>query len=197
MKIEDKGRGNRVVGAELVKDSANITVVFEPQAENCRLVFKDDVVSKSLFVRFAGKDQRVKFEGNSRLQGRIGLSGERASVVFRRGARSNGSFFCALKEAGDSIDIGRRCLIASFRARTSDEHKIFDIETGDRINPSGNIKIGDDVWIGEDVLLLKGTDIGNGSIIGARSIVNSACPANSLIVGTPARVVRSGVRWEV
>lgn len=54
-----------------------------------------------------------------------------------------------------SILIGDNCLFASARLWTSDMHSIVDLKTGDRINPSKNINIGNNVWLGADAIILK------------------------------------------
>jgi acetyltransferase-like isoleucine patch superfamily enzyme len=76
-----------------------------------------------------------------------------------------------------------------------DLHSIVDVETGKRINPAADVSIGERVWIGQNALSLKGAAIGAGSVIGACSIVTGAIPENSVAVGNPARVIRSGATW--
>lgn len=57
---------------------------------------------------------------------------------------------------------------------------------------SAPIVIGDDVFIGANVIILKGTKIGERSVIGAGSVVAlKDISPDSLVVGNPARVVRS------
>jgi maltose O-acetyltransferase len=53
------------------------------------------------------------------------------------------------------------------------------------------VSIGDDVWIGQRATLLPGVAIGNGSIIGACAVVSRSVPPYSIVVGNPARVVKS------
>ena len=69
---------------------------------------------------------------------------------------------------------------------------------GSYINQGGFIRCstGDQVWIGDRAIILKGVVIGSGSIVGAGAVVTRGqYPPNSLIVGNPARVRRTGVRW--
>ena len=55
----------------------------------------------------------------------------------------------------------------------------------------GEVIIGDNVWIGENVVILPGTTIGDGCIIGANSVlVGGAYDNNSIIVGSPGRVIK-------
>lgn len=95
------------------------------------------------------------------------------------------------------ISIGKACLIASNTLLTvSDMHSILDIGSGQRINPAADVTLADKVWLAHETTVLKGSNIGSGCIIGYRSIVSGAIPANSLAVGSPARVIKSGITWD-
>ena len=52
------------------------------------------------------------------------------------------------------------------------------------------VKIGKKVWLGEGCIVMPGVTIGDGSIIGAHSVVKKDIPAESIAVGSPARVVK-------
>lgn len=52
------------------------------------------------------------------------------------------------------------------------------------------ITIGDNVWCGANVTVLPGVIIGNNAVIGAGSVVTHDIPANSVVIGVPARVLR-------
>ncbi|MGX8012528.1 sugar O-acetyltransferase [Mesorhizobium sp. ORM8.1] len=51
------------------------------------------------------------------------------------------------------------------------------------------VTIGDDAWIGGSAVILAGISIGDGAIVGAGSVVTRDVPANTTVVGNPARVV--------
>lgn len=53
------------------------------------------------------------------------------------------------------------------------------------------ITIGEDVWLGGGVTVLGGVNIGDRCVVGAGSVVTRDLPADSIAVGSPARVVRS------
>lgn len=59
-----------------------------------------------------------------------------------------------------------------------------------RILESQEVKIGKNVWIGEFVSILPGVTIGDGAIIGAMSVVTKDIPANSIAIGSPAKVIK-------
>ncbi|MCP8865979.1 acyltransferase [Latilactobacillus curvatus] len=58
------------------------------------------------------------------------------------------------------------------------------------VNRQG-IKIGNNVWIGAGVVFLDGSIVGDGCVIGANTLVNGVFKDNSIIVGTPAKVIGS------
>jgi len=53
------------------------------------------------------------------------------------------------------------------------------------------VTIGKSVWLPWRVFVMPGSTIGDGTVIGANSLVSGAIPANSLAVGSPAKVIRS------
>ena len=55
----------------------------------------------------------------------------------------------------------------------------------------GCIEIGDNVFVGSGVHILYDTKIGNNVIIGTCSVVTKDIPDNSVVVGTPARIIGS------
>jgi acetyltransferase-like isoleucine patch superfamily enzyme len=52
-------------------------------------------------------------------------------------------------------------------------------------------RIGEDVWVGEKASILRGADIGSGSVVASQALVKGVIPPFSIVVGTPARVIRS------
>lgn len=101
-----------------------------------------------------------------------------------------------MHEAG-LIDIGKDCMFAGeVRMDTSDMHSVLDASTGERLNPPGDIYIGDHVWLGFGAYVMKGVHIGAHCVVGTGSVVTQTLPPQSLAVGVPARVIRSGVTWD-
>lgn len=58
------------------------------------------------------------------------------------------------------------------------------------------IVVGNDCWIGAGAIILAGVTIGDGCTVGAGSVVKKDVPAFSVVVGNPARVIRSAKRGE-
>jgi len=55
---------------------------------------------------------------------------------------------------------------------------------------SGNVRVGRCCYIGTRSAIRNGIDIGDGSLIGMGSVVIRSVPANSVMVGNPARYLR-------
>lgn len=95
-----------------------------------------------------------------------------------------------------SITIGDECIIAMgtvIRDNDGGTHKIL---SDDYVN-SKPIVIHNHVWIGENVMILKGVTIGEGAVVGANSLVTKDVPPHCLAIGSPAKVVRENIFWEV
>lgn len=53
------------------------------------------------------------------------------------------------------------------------------------------VSIGGDSWIGANAVILSGTEIGKHCVVAAGSVVKGQFPDNTLIAGSPAKVIRS------
>lgn len=100
---------------------------------------------------------------------------------------NNNLFICAANKiiiGSDSV-IGERVTIFDFEGHglRADERK--------QIGEIGTVEIGINVWIGNNVTILKNTKIGNNTIIAAGAIVSGIFPANVIIGGVPAKVIKN------
>lgn len=116
-------------------------------------------------------------------------------VVFPGAELSLGSGYinagCKIRSA-QSISIGENVAIGTdVTILDSDHHSICGKPIA-----TAPVVIEDHVWIGTRVTILKGVTVGKGSIIAAGSVVTKSVPANSIVAGAPARVVKEGVWWE-
>jgi maltose O-acetyltransferase len=70
-------------------------------------------------------------------------------------------------------------------------HPIDPEQRRNKLEAAKPIVIADNVWLGGGVIVLPGVTIGENSIVGAGSVVTRDVPANCVVVGNPARVLRS------
>lgn len=94
---------------------------------------------------------------------------------------------CRFQDQG-GIEIGEGSLIGHNTTIATLNHD-FNPAKRANLHPSP-VKIGKNVWVGSDCTILPGVEIGDGAIIGAGSIVTKSVPANSVVVGSPARVIK-------
>lgn len=95
---------------------------------------------------------------------------------------------------GRDIQFAWDCLVMD-----SDTHTIYsDKGCTQKMNPDKEVRIGDKVWIGCRVTILKGSHVPSNCVIGATSFVSgSKFEPNSLIVGSPAKSVKTISGWEL
>jgi len=89
---------------------------------------------------------------------------------------------CWLIEIGDNVTIAPRAHILCHDAST----KLFLNKT-----KIGRVTIGNNVFIGAESVILPGVTIGSNVIIGANSTVTCNIPNNSVIAGSPAKILYS------
>lgn len=94
---------------------------------------------------------------------------------------------CAKKiRIGENVAIARDVII-----RDTDAHKIED----EKHVEQKEVVIGNHVWIGTRAIIMKGVHIGDGAIVAAGAIVTKDVPANSIVAGVPAKVIRDNINW--
>ncbi|MEQ1906342.1 MAG: acyltransferase [Pirellulaceae bacterium] len=94
--------------------------------------------------------------------------------------------------AHESITIGDNVTIAKFVTIVDHDHA-YKMENGKLCldgYTTAPIRIGSNVLIGDKVTILKGVEIGDNVVIACNSVVNRNIPANCLVGGSPARILR-------
>lgn len=105
----------------------------------------------------------------------------------RLGARVFINSGCRFQDQG-GITIGDDCLLGHNVVLATLNHDLDPARRGD-LHPAP-IHIGDRVWIGANATVLPGVSIGDDAVVGAASVVTKDVPAGTVVVGSPARVVR-------
>ena len=85
----------------------------------------------------------------------------------------------------DNVLIGYNCSISD-----SDFHNL-EIDKRDETDPKPQeVIIGKNVFIGNNVTVLKGVSLGENSVVATGAIVTKSFPANVVIGGCPAKIIR-------
>jgi acetyltransferase-like isoleucine patch superfamily enzyme len=94
--------------------------------------------------------------------------------------------------AFQQIAVGRECIIADHVMMIDFDHGM--VETERPIREQGiykrSVEIGHNVWIGYGACVLRGVTVGDNAVIGTSSVVTTDVPANAVIGGAPARLIR-------
>ncbi len=91
--------------------------------------------------------------------------------------------------AHELVRIGERCLLGTYvMILDNDWH---EIEDHTKTPPSRPVTLEDNVWLGNRVMVLPGVTVGHDAVVGAGAVVVKDVPPRSVVVGNPARVVRT------
>lgn len=94
---------------------------------------------------------------------------------------------CRFQDTG-GITIGDESLIGHGCTITTLNHSPNPARRGDMI--PAPVRIGRRVWFGAGVTVLPGVSIGDGAIVGAGAVVTKDVPADTIVAGVPAKVIR-------
>lgn len=175
--------------------SKRVSVTF--RGKNNRIIVDPAAKLKELLVVFDCDNGLLTIGPNSKHGFSMSIRiGEDAQVIVGSDVTSTTRCIVSAVE-GATVEFGNDVMLASQnQVRADDGHPIFDVETGQRINPARDIYIGNHVWLGAQAVILGGADIGSGSVIGFGSIVTGRISNNCIAVGSPARMVRQNIAWE-
>lgn len=95
---------------------------------------------------------------------------------------------CQFQDQG-GVEIGDDCLIGHNTVFATLNHEIDPDRRAD-MHP-GKTTVGRNVWIGANVTILPGVTIGDDAVVAAAAVVTKDVPARAIVVGSPAKVVRS------
>lgn len=113
---------------------------------------------------------------------------QRGAKIGRRCKIGSHSFICG------GVTIGDGCFIGHNVSFINDRYP-------EAVNEAGELK-GDDDWelvetvvedgasIGTGAVIMCGVTIGNGAVVGAGAVVSSNVPAETVVTGVPARLLR-------
>jgi acetyltransferase-like isoleucine patch superfamily enzyme len=101
------------------------------------------------------------------------------------------------------VSIGRECVIADRVMMIDFDHGMVEVERPIRLQGiyKRDVHVGNNVWIGYGACILRGVIVGDNAVIGTNAVVTKDVPANAVVAGVPARIIRMRkaprrMRWE-
>jgi maltose O-acetyltransferase len=90
----------------------------------------------------------------------------------------------AAVDIGDGVRIGHDVLLLTV------DHEIGPSRGRCGPNVAGPIRVGDGAWLSSRCIVLPGVTVGAGAVVAAGAVVTHDVPADTLVAGVPARVIR-------
>jgi acetyltransferase-like isoleucine patch superfamily enzyme len=157
---------------------------------------------------FLGRGLELKIEPRGEIRfGRFVWVGDGTKIrchegVVEIGAKTVMGQECTIS-AYQRVRIGEECVIADRAMFIDFDHGMVEVERP--IRKQGiykrDVEVGNNVWIGYGACVLRGVSVGDNSVIGTNSVVTKDVPANAVVGGIPARIIRmrdapAELRWE-
>ena len=157
---------------------------------------------------FLGRGLELKIEPRGEIRfGRFVWIGDGTKIRCHEGVVEIGSKTVMGQEctisAYQRVRIGAECVIADRAMFIDFDHGMVESERPIRSQGiyKRDVEVGNNVWIGYGACILRGVSVGDNSVIGTNSVVTKDVPANAVVGGIPARVIRmreapKQLRWE-
>jgi acetyltransferase-like isoleucine patch superfamily enzyme len=101
------------------------------------------------------------------------------------------------------VSVGRECIVADRVMLIDFDHGVVEVERPIRLQGiyKRDVRVGHNVWIGYGACILRGATVGDNAIVGTSAVVPRDVPANAVVGGIPAKVIRmrdepTSLRWE-
>lgn len=90
------------------------------------------------------------------------------------------------------VSIGRECIVADRVMLIDFDHGVVETERPVRLQGiyKRDVRVGHNVWIGYGACFLRGVTVGDNAIVGTSTVVTGDVPADAVVGGVPARVLR-------
>ncbi|MRX73804.1 acetyltransferase [Bacillus lacus] len=99
------------------------------------------------------------------------------------------NFNCVILDAAEVI-IGENCMLAPGVHIYTATHPLHPVERNKGPEYAFPVKIGNNVWIGGGAIINPGVTIGDNAVIASGAVVTKDVPANVVVGGTPAKILK-------
>jgi acetyltransferase-like isoleucine patch superfamily enzyme len=146
---------------------------------------------------FFGKDLQLQIAKGAEIRfGRFTWIGDGTKIRSHEGVVEIGAKTVFGQECTISsyrhVRIGEQCVIADRAMFIDFDHGVVEVERP--IRQQGiymrECVLGSNVWVGYGACFLRGVTVGDNAIVGTNSVVTRDVPANAVVGGVPAKVIR-------
>ena len=90
------------------------------------------------------------------------------------------------------VEIGRECIVADRAMFIDFDHGMVEVERPIRLQGiyKRDVNVGHNCWIGYGACILRGVTVGDNSVVGTNAVVCKDVPANAVVGGVPAEIIR-------
>jgi acetyltransferase-like isoleucine patch superfamily enzyme len=90
------------------------------------------------------------------------------------------------------VSIGRECILADRVMLIDFDHGVVEVDRPIRAQGiyKRDVRVGHNVWVGYGACFLRGATVGDNCVVGTNSVVTKDVPANAVIAGAPAQLLR-------
>lgn len=99
------------------------------------------------------------------------------------------NFDCIILDVCE-VRFGDNCMLGPNVQIYTATHPIHPIERNSGLEFGKPIKIGNNVWVGGSAVILPGVTIGDNVVIAAGAVVTKDVPANVVVGGNPAKIMK-------
>jgi acetyltransferase-like isoleucine patch superfamily enzyme len=146
---------------------------------------------------FFGKDLQLQIARGAEIRfGRFSWIGDGTKIRSHEGVVEIGAKTVFGQECTISsyrhVRIGEQCVIADRAMFIDFDHGVVEVERPIRLQGiyMRDVEVGSNVWVGYGACILRGVSVGDNAIVGTNAVVTKDVPANAVVAGSPARVIR-------
>ncbi|HWA54570.1 MAG TPA: acyltransferase [Solirubrobacterales bacterium] len=146
---------------------------------------------------FFGRELELEIGAGGRVDfGRFVWIGDKTKIRCHEGRVEIGAKTVMGQEctisAYQHVRIGEQCVIADRAMFIDFDHGVVEVERPIRLQGiyKRDVEVGSNVWIGYGACILRGVSVGDNAIVGTNAVVTKDVPANAVVAGIPARIIR-------
>jgi acetyltransferase-like isoleucine patch superfamily enzyme len=188
-----------------ITKSEKINLRGSISGQNNTIELGDVEVESTLTLQIFGNNNRIKIDSimclknmHIKIGASLNMQSNNCQVSIGKNFWCEDNLNLLLYNHKNIVTIGNDCLLSkniTFRLGER-PHLLFDRESGNYIDNSTGVKIGNEVWVGENVYITKNASVADGCIIGVNSVVTKTFSQEQCVLaGNPAKEVKGNVKW--